>query len=134
MMLKDLYVLVRGVVQQKNAGQRWFKEQPDETAEYEFIVQHVETLSEAQAQKVTGITIHTYLDNLSRELVDELFDQVSENKGHARLSFVVHNSINKQQVEMISQTFTIKVTPKLYRWLCEKKQDGLLTFTIQTNN
>ena len=134
MMLKDLYVLVRGVVQQKNAGQRWFKEQPDETADYEFIVQHVETLSEAQAQKVTGITIHTYLDNLSRELVDELFDQVSENKGHARLSFVVHNSINKQQVEMISQTFTIKVTPKLYRWLCEKKQDGLLTFTLQTNN
>jgi hypothetical protein len=66
--------------------------------------------------------------------VEELFDQVSENKGHARLSFVVHNTINKQQVEMISQAFTIKVTPKLYRWLCEKKQDGLLTFTLQTNN
>ena len=134
MMLKDLYVLVRGVVQQRNAGQRWFKEQPDETAEYEFIVQHVETLSDAQAQKVTGITIQTHLQNLSRELVEELHDQLSKSKGNARLTFVVYNSTNRQKVEMTSQTFAIKVTPKLYRWLCEKRQDGILSFTVQTNN
>ena len=35
LMLKDLYVLVTGVVQQKGAGQKWFREGKDEEAEFD---------------------------------------------------------------------------------------------------
>ena len=57
LMLKDLYVLVQGVVQQKGAGQKWFREAPDEQAEFEFVVQHVEMLNEAQDKRVGGINV-----------------------------------------------------------------------------
>ncbi|MBQ7631789.1 MAG: DNA polymerase III subunit alpha [Paludibacteraceae bacterium] len=130
MMLKDLHVLVQGVIQQKNAGQRWFKEAPEEEAEYEFMVQSVQMLNEVQDKRTEGIAIRLSLPALTNELMDELAEQIKQSKGSSTLHISIYNPINRQQVAFTSRT-PIHVTPALYRWLCDKRMDGVLDFKVE---
>jgi len=129
MMLKDLHVLVQGVIQQKNAGQRWFKEAPEEEAEYEFMVQSVQMLNEVQDKRTEGISVRLSLPALTNELMDELAEQIKQSKGSLTLHISIYNPINRQQVAFTSRT-PIHVTPALYRWLCDKRMDGVLDFSV----
>ncbi|MBR6118366.1 MAG: DNA polymerase III subunit alpha [Paludibacteraceae bacterium] len=134
LMLKDLYVLVQGVVQQKGAGQKWFREAPDEQAEFEFVVQHVEMLNEAQDKRVGGINVRLSLDTITEELIDELADKIKENPGQGRLHVTVINPINRQQVALTSRSLPIHVTPRLYKWLTMKRAENVLEFSTIAKN
>ena len=128
LMLKDLYVLVTGVVQQRNAGQRWFKEAPDEEAEYEFVVQQVTMLNEVQDKRTEGLSIRLSLDAVTPETIDELTDEIKASPGKARLHLSIYNPLSRQQVALTSRTQSVHVTPRLYKWLREKRQEGILDF------
>ena len=131
MMLKDLYVLLIGVIQQKNAGQRWFKEAPEEEADFEFVVQHVEMLHDTQDKHVEGIDIHVSLSTLTQEFVNELYEQVENTPGNARLHMCVHNPMYRQRIELTAQNHSIRITPQLYKWLTNKVQEQLIRFYIK---
>ena len=128
MMLKDLYVLVTGVVQQKGAGQKWFREAPDEEAEFEFVVQHVTMLNEVQEKRTEGINIRLSLDAINNETIDELADEIKANKGNGRLHVSIFNPLNRQQVTLTSRSKAVHVTPRFYKWLTEKRMDNVLEF------
>ncbi len=132
LMLKNMYVLVTGVIQQKNAGQRWFREQPDEQAEYEFVAQHVDTLGEVQDQRIEGINLQLSLNDLSGELIQDLQDQIKANPGNDRLHISVYNPMNRHRVSLTSRGHSIRITPAFYRWLCVKRMEGTLDFTVIT--
>ena len=127
LMLKDLYVLVTGVVQQKGAGMKWFKEGKDEEAEFEFVVQRVDMLSEVQDNRTDGLTIRLSLDAVTPETIDELADMVDANPGKGRLHVSVYNPLNRQNVALTSRNHAIRVTPKFYKWLAQKRDEGVLT-------
>ena len=132
MMLKDVYVLVQGVIQQKNANQRWFKEMPEEEAEYEFAVRHIEMLSEVQNKRTDGIRVQLALNQLTKELIDEMKEHLEDkkNKGDLHLHLQVYNPINRQHVGFTSRKVHIHVTPQLYKWLCIKRHEGVLDFAV----
>ena len=130
LMLKDLYVLVTGVVQQKGAGQKWFKEGKDEEAEFEFVVQKVEMLNEVQDKRTEGVNIGLRLDRLTPEIADELTDHIKASKGQGRLHVTVYNPINRQNVTLTSRSAAIRVTPAFYRWLNRRRADGVLEFKM----
>ena len=130
LLLKDLYVLVQGVVQQRGAGQKWFREGPDEKAEFEFVVQSVETLNETQKKRSEGIQIRLALEAATPELVDELADKIKENPGQGRLHVTVFNPLNKQQVALTSRSLPIHVTPRFYKWLVLKRAEDVLEFAV----
>ena len=130
LMLKDLYVLVTGVVQQKGAGQKWFKEGKDEEAEFEFVVQKVEMLNEVQDKRTEGVNIGLRLDRLTPEIADELTDHIKASKGQGRLHVTVYNPINRQNVTLTSRSAAILVTPAFYRWLNRRRADGVLEFKV----
>ena len=130
LLLKDLYVLVQGVVQQRGAGQKWFREGPDEKAEFEFVVQSVETLNETQKKRSEGIQIRLALEAVTPELVDELADKIKENPGQGRLHVTVYNPLNKQQVALTSRSLPIHVTPRFYKWLVRKRAEDVLDFAV----
>ena len=132
LMLKDLYVLVTGVIQQKGAGMKWFKEANDEEAEFEFVVQRVDMLSEVQENRVEGLNIRLSLAAVTPEAIDELADQVDASPGKARLHVSVFNPLNRHQVALTSRNHAIRITQALYKWLCNKRQDGLLDFKVVT--
>lgn len=130
LLLKDLYVLVQGVVQQRGAGQKWFREGPDEKAEFEFVVQSVETLNETQKKRSEGIQIRLALEAVTPELIDELADKIKENPGQGRLHVTVFNPLNKQQVALTSRSLPIHVTPRFYKWLVLKRAEDVLEFAV----
>lgn len=130
LLLKDLYVLVQGVVQQRGAGQKWFREGPDEKAEFEFVVQSVETLNETQKKRSEGIQIRLALEAVTPELIDELADKIKENPGQGRLHVTVFNPLNKQQVAFTSRSLPIHVTPRFYKWLVLKRAEDVLEFAV----
>ena len=130
LMLKDLYVLITGVVQQKGAGQKWFREGKDEEAEFEFVVQKVEMLNEVQEKRTDGLNISLSLNALTPEMADELTEQIKANKGTGRLHITVFNPMNRQNVALTSRSAAIHVSPALYRWLSRRRADGLLDFKV----
>ena len=130
LLLKDLYVLVQGVVQQRGAGQKWFREGPDEKAEFEFVVQSVETLNDTQKKRCEGIQIRLALEAVTPELVDELADKIKENPGQGRLHVTVYNPLNKQHVALTSRSLPIHVTPRFYKWLVRKRAEDVLDFAV----
>ena len=130
LLLKDLYVLVQGVVQQRGAGQKWFREGPDEKAEFEFVVQSVETLNETQKKRSEGIQIRLALEAVTPELIDELADKIKENPGQGRLHVTVYNPLNKQHVALTSRSLPIHVTPRFYKWLVRKRAEDVLDFAV----
>ena len=130
LMLKDLYVLITGVVQQKGAGQKWFREGKDEEAEFEFVVQKVEMLNEVQEKRTEGLNISLSLNSLTPEMADELTEQIRANKGTGRLHITVFNPMNRQNVALTSRSAAIHVSPSLYRWLSRRRADGILDFKV----
>ena len=128
MMLKDLYVLVTGVVQQKGSGQKWFREAKDEEAEFEFVVQQVTMLNEVQDQRTEGLNIRLNLETLNNEFIDELADEIKANRGNGRLHVSIFNPMNRHQVALTSRSNAVHVTPRFYKWLSEKRMDGVLEF------
>ena len=128
LMLKDLYVMVTGVIQQKGAGMKWFKEGKDEEAEFEFVVQSVDMLPNVQDVRTDGLNIRLSLNNVTPENIDELADFVDANKGNGRLHISVFNPLNRQNVALTSRNHAIKVTPKFYKWLAQKREEGVLDF------
>ncbi len=134
LLLKDLYVLVSGVVQQKGAGQKWFREAKDEEAEFEFVVQQVEMLNESQDKRTEGINLRLAIDAVTPELIDELKDIIQANPGQERLHITVFNPLNRQHVALTSRSLPIRVTPRFYKWLCMKRAEGLLDFKVVEKN
>ena len=128
MMLKDLYVLVTGVVQQKGAGQKWFREANDDEAEFEFVVQQVTMLNEVQDQRTEGLNIRLNLETLNNELIDELAAEIKANRGNGRLHVSIFNPMNRHQVALTSRSNAVHVTPRFYKWLSEERMDGVLEF------
>ena len=132
LMLKDLYVLVSGVIQQKGTGQPWYREKKDEVAEFEFVVQNVEMLNESQLKRTEGINIRMEIEAVTPDLIDELLDKVKENPGQGRLHVTIFN--NRQQVALTSRSMPIRVTPRFYKWLSQKRLEGVLDFKIVEKN
>ena len=130
LMLKDLYVMIQGVVQQKGAGQKWFKEGKDEEAEFEFVVQRVDMLSQVQETRTDGLSIRLSLDAVTPETIDELADMVDASQGKGRLHVSVYNPLNRQQVALTSRRHAIHVTPAFYKWLSTKRSEGVLDFNV----
>ena len=130
LMQKNIYVLITGVIQQRNAGSRWFKEAAEEEAEYEFVVQNVDLLQDVQEKHTEGIRLNLALNRLTSELIDELDDQIQHNPGKQRLFIQVQNPINRHQVALTCRKYGIHVTPHLYRWLNRKRQEGVLSFNV----
>ena len=128
LMLKDLFVLVSGVIQQKGTGQPWYREKKDEVAEFEFVVQNVEMLNESQLKRTEGINIRMEIEAVTPDLIDELLDKVKENPGQGRLHVTIFN--NRQQVALTSRSMPIRVTPQFYKWLSQKRLEGVLDFKI----
>lgn len=113
---------------------KWFKEGKDEEAEFEFVVQRVDMLSEVQDKRTEGINIRLSLDTITPEAIDELADMIQENPGQARLHVSIYNPLNRQHVALTSRSQAVRITPRFYKWLSMKRTEGALTFNVVTKD
>lgn len=123
----NLYVYVTGIIQQRGAGMRWFREKNDEEAEFEFAVQKVELLKDVQDTYMSSICLAIPLENVTQELIDELVAQCESNKGKSRLCVQVQDTLHNNRVMLSSKSTRVHITPDFYKWLKMKEMDNILT-------
>jgi hypothetical protein len=68
---QNVYVYISGVIQQKGAHMKWFKPKPIEEAEFEFSLQQVQLIEDAQ-KHLNSLTLQIPIEQIQPDLIDEL--------------------------------------------------------------
>lgn len=134
LMKQNVYVYVTGIIQQKGANFRWFKEKNDEEAEFEFVVQKVDLLKDVQGKYLEAVEIHVSLDDITKEWIDELYTRCAQTPGNTALQLCVHHPvICMHGLMMTSKNTRIAVNKALYRWLAGPDNDGKVSIKTKLN-
>jgi DNA polymerase-3 subunit alpha len=123
----NMYVYLTGVIQQRGASMKWFKPKPTEDAEYEFALQQVQMIKDAQ-KDLRSITLQIPIDNVQPDLIDELTDMTQQFAGETPLRIQIFDTI-KQNVITFNAS-PIKIEKESYNWLKEKEQEDVLSYLI----
>ena len=123
----NMYVYLTGVIQQRGASMKWFKPKPTEDAEYEFALQQVQMIKDAQ-KDLRSITLQIPIENVQPDLIDGLAEMTQQFAGETPLRIQIFDTI-KQNVITFNAS-PIKIEKESYNWLKEKEQEDVLSYSI----
>ena len=123
----NVYVYLTGVIQQRGANMKWFKPKPVEEAEYEFSLQQVQLIKEAQ-KDLRSITLQIPIENVQPDLIDELMDITKNNPGETPLRLEIFDTI-KQNVITFNAS-PIGMNYELFHKLQELVTEDFLRYKI----
>ncbi len=111
------FLFVHAKVQPK----QWKKE------EFELKINKIELLPDVKDEKIERITITANLDDLNDAMINELSSLINGRPGNAELCFLVKDSKDSIQVNMVSKTMKISVQKDLISYI---KSNPALKYTI----
>ena len=123
----NMYVYLSGIIQQRGAHMKWFKPKPLEEAEYEFAVQQVQLIKEAQ-KDLRSITLQIPIENVQPDLIDELIDITKQYPGETSLRLEIFDTIRQNVITFNASP--IQMSSELYGQLKELQTDGILSYKI----
>ena len=123
----NMYVYLTGVIQQRGAHMKWFKPKSVEEAEYEFSLQQVQLIKEAQ-KDLRSITLQIPIDSVQPNLIDQLTELVQRYPGETPLRLEIFDAI-KQNVITFNAS-PIKMSSELYHHMQELVVDDLLNYKV----
>lgn len=131
-MIRDMYLAVNGVVQEKGADQRFpSKQQEEGLKELVFRIQHIDLLDELRENSISDLTLFLKLEELTDSLCTELSDMLLSNKGKVNLYIQVEDSETpKEKVKLFARQNRISLNNKVYRKLKQYERQEQLSFTI----
>lgn len=100
---------------------QWKKE------EFELKINKIELLPDVKDKKIERITITANLDDLNDAMINELSSFIKGRSGNAELCFLVKDSNDSIQVNMVSKTMKISVQKDLISYI---KSNPALKYTI----
>ena len=123
----NVYVYLTGVIQQRGAQFKYFKPKPVEEAEYEFSLQQVQLIKEAQ-KDLRSITLQIPIENVQPDLIDELMDITKNNPGETPLRLEIFDTIKQNVVSFNASP--IGMNYELFHQLQELQMEELLTYKV----
>ena len=123
----NVYIYLTGVIQQRGAHMKWFKPKPVEEAEYEFALQQVQLIKEAQ-KDLHCTTLQIPIENVQPDLIDELTEITQQHPGNTPLQLQIFDTI-KQNIITFNAS-PISMNHILYRRLQELQEDEILKYKI----
>ena len=123
----NVYVYLTGVIQQRGAQFKYFKPKPVEEAEYEFSLQHVQLIKEAQ-KDLRSITLQIPIENVQPNLIDELMDITKNNPGETPLRLEIFDTIKQNVVSFNASP--IGMNYDLFHQLQELVTEDILRYKI----
>lgn len=123
----NVYVYLTGVIQQRGAHMKWFKPKPVEEAEYEFALQQVQLIQDAQ-KDLQSITLQIPIENVQPDLIDSLTEMTQQYPGNTPLHIQIFDNI-KQNVITFNAT-PIQLNHTFYNWLKELQTDESLQYKV----
>jgi hypothetical protein len=107
---------------------KWFKPKPIEEAEYEFALQRVQLMADAQ-KSMNAIVLYIPVQNIQPDFIEDIATLVSTHKGTTPLNLIVFDEI-KQHVITLSAS-PIHMSKQFYHWLNYKKMEEVLDFKVK---
>ena len=123
----NVYVYLSGVMQQRGAHMKWFKPKPVEEAEYEFALQQVQLIQEAQ-KDLQSVTLQIPIENVQPDLIDSLSDMTQQHAGATPLRVQIFDTI-KQNVITFNAS-PIRMNQAFFHWLKELQADEVLQYKV----
>jgi DNA polymerase III subunit alpha len=101
------YLLIKGRVQRRK-----YKED-----ELEFKIKTINLLSSVKDELIKSVTLKIAPENISNEMIDELKQFVSENKGDTELKFMFIDTDDKISLPMFSRTIRVRLNNDFISYL-----------------
>jgi hypothetical protein len=129
-MLKDLFIYVHAVVQEK--GSEWRRGTPDsnEKPELELKIIDLKPLKEVR-KLIKNLYISFPLQNLDREIVDQAIDMILKNGGDITLYVEVKDLFTMEKVSIFSRKHRVSINSALFKFLEEAQELEKLTYRIE---
>ena len=124
---QNAYVYLSGTIQQRGAQFKFFKPKPIEEAEYEFSLQQVQMIKDAQ-KDLRSITLQIPIENVQPNLIDALLELTQNYPGETPLHIQIFDNI-KQNVITFNAS-PIRVTSELFHTLQELQTDEVLQYKV----
>ena len=123
----NMYVYLTGVIQQRGAQFKYFKSKPVEEAEYEFSVQQVQLIKEAQ-KDLHSITLQIPIENVQPDMINELLDITRNNPGETPLRLEIFDNIRQNVISFNASP--IGMNYELFHKLQELVTEDFLRYKI----
>ena len=109
---------------------KWFKPKPPAEAEYEFVVQNVELLKDAQDKHIDTLTLRIPVEQVSKEFNEELLDKLKAHKGTVQLRLQIHDGGNQNTINFNANSFPIHVDKDFYHFVKLKELEEVFTHSV----
>jgi DNA polymerase-3 subunit alpha len=132
-MIKDLYLLIHAIVQEKGSDYRFKKATPTDPnipKELELKIQKIEVFSEIKDNIVDTLTITIPLQQLTEDFAIELSDLILNNKGNVNLYVQVIDENSPNKVMLFSRQHRFQINKTVYNVIKKAKKEGIIDFQV----
>lgn len=132
-MIKDLYLFVHAVVQEKGADYKYRKTEntdPNTPKELELKIQKLEVFSEIKDKLINTMTLTIPVQQITDDFAVELTDLVLKNKGNVNLYVQVVDENSPNKVMLFARQHRIQINKNVYHSLKHARSKGLLDFQV----
>jgi len=133
-MIKDLYLYINAVVQERGADYKFKKQEPTDPnipKELELKIQKIEVFSDIKDKLINILTITIRLQQLTEDFAIEMNEMVLHNKGNVNLYIQVLDELSPNKVMLFSRQHRIHINTKVYHMLKRAQSEGILDFQVQ---
>jgi pyruvate-formate lyase-activating enzyme len=120
-------VQLTGAIQQRGAQFKYFKPKPIEEAEYEFSVQRVQLIKDAQ-KDLRCITLLIPIENVQPDLIDELAEISEEYPGETPLRLQIFDTIKQNVITFNAKPISMKQA--VFRRIQELQAEEILQYKV----
>lgn len=130
LMVKDLFIYVHCVVQEKGSDFRNFKPDPDKKPELELKIVKMIPIKEVR-KMIKRIRISLSLQKLDNDVVTELTDTILQNKGDINVYIEVKDFFTSEKITLFARQHSIKINSTVYQFLKRAQEQEILGFKIE---
>lgn len=129
-MIKDLYVMMQVLVQEKVSFGYQAPRDPNLPKELELRIRKIEMLDEVRDQMVEKLTLSIPLDQLDKELSTSLIEIINKTPGRTNIYFDIIDMEAQERLKLFARKNRISMTNDFYNFLKRYKEEGRLDFII----
>jgi DNA polymerase III subunit alpha len=132
-MIKDLYLFITAIVQEKGADWKYKKHMPTENdapKELELKIQKIEVFNDVKDKLIDTLTLTIPVDQIDDSLAEELTDMVLKNKGNVNLYINIVDDFAAGRIKLFSRQNRMRITRDVYKTLRRAKDQGVLDFKV----
>jgi len=131
-MIKDLYLFIHAVVQEKGSDFKYKKVETDtnQLKELELKIQKIEVFSDVKDKLINTLTLTIPIQQLTEDFALELTDAVMKNKGNVNLYIHVVDELSPNKVVLFARQHRMKINTNVFHFLKKSQSEGIIDFQV----